>query len=122
VSEVALRFPTDEVRARKDADLEVDWVSHDHDPALGWLVPDNLGITELGWIGTTWNNDRVVFVLGEGVAIVVRVCDVLRLVLGHVDRVYCNYAIGLVWKKSRRVVGVYDSRTREDAFGGTARK
>jgi hypothetical protein len=122
VGEVALGFPGDKIGARKDADLEVDRVRHDHDPALSRLVPDNLGITKLRWVRATWNDNRVVFVLGEGVAVIARVCDMLCLVLWHVDCVHCNYAIGLVGKKSRRVVDVHDGRAGEDAFGGTARE
>jgi hypothetical protein len=104
VGEVACRCPVDEVGARKNANLEVDRIRHDHDPALGWFVPDNLWISELRGVGTAGYDNRVVLVLGEGVAVVVGVSNVLSLVLGDIDGVDGDYAVGLVWEEPTSVV------------------
>ena len=59
--------------------------------------------------------DLVVRVLTEGVAVVVRVGDVLGLPFGCIEGVDCDNASGLVQEETGRVVRVYDCAAGEYA-------
>ena len=50
----------------------------------------------MGGVSATGYDDRVVLIFGEGVAVVMRVGNVLSLVLGDIDGVDCDHAVGLV--------------------------
>jgi len=76
-------------------------------------MPDHLRITELRAI--TWNYG-VFLVFDKGETVVVRVCDILCLLLGCVDRVYRDDAIVLVWKESGCIVPVDNRRAGKDSF------
>lgn len=80
-------------------------------------MPDHLRITELRAI--TWNYG-VFLVFDEGETVVVRVCDILCLSLGCVDRVYRDDSIVLVWEESGRIVPVDNRRAGKDSFCGFA--
>ena len=75
------------------------------------LVPDDFGVSELI---TSNVEDRVIFVLGEGVAIVVRECEILSLLVGLVERVDSDYSVGLISEEAGCVVCVDNRRAGED--------
>jgi hypothetical protein len=63
----------------------------------------------LGWICPAGYDDGVIFVLDEGVSVVVGVCNVLSLVLWDIDGVDGDYTVGLVGEETASVVVIYDS-------------
>ena len=62
-------------------------------------------------VGSTGNDDGVVLVLSEIISIVVGVGNVLSLILGNIDGVDGDYAVGLVREEAASVVVIDDSRT-----------
>jgi hypothetical protein len=63
----------------------------------------------LGWICPARYDDGVVFVLDEGVSVVVGVCNVLSLVLWDIDGVDGDYTVGLIGEETASVVVIYDN-------------
>ena len=101
--------PFNQIRRGEDTDDEFSRVGNDHDPVI--LVPDDFGVSELV---TSNIEHRVVFVFSKGVAVVVREGEVLGLLVGLIERVDCDYTVGLIRKEAGSVVGIDDSGARED--------
>ena len=64
-------------------------------------MPNDFGVAELSGVDA---DDRVMLILGEGVASVSGIRNFLCFFLNRVLCVYRNHAIVLIWEKSRSVV------------------
>ena len=116
VCEVGGMGPVLEIGRGENSNGELSGVRDDHDPFLSRRVPYYFRVAELGrpdvedWIGG---------VGGECIAAVDGVGDVLVLedavaVYIFCEGVYCHHTIGLVWEETGGVIGVDDSRAREN--------
>lgn len=84
-----------------------------HDPVV--LVPDDLGIPELGRVAI---NHGIVRIRRKSEAAIVRVCDSLRLWAGLPIGVFSkcvdgNDAIVLIWEEAGCVIHINHRATRE---------
>lgn len=113
VREVGGVGPVFEVGGGVDADDKLLGERHDHDPGFSGRVPDDFGVAELRAVD---RNDGVAGVLGESVAAVGGVGNILRFLFGRVERVDGNYTVGLVGEEAGGVVDVDDGTAGEDAF------
>lgn len=111
--EVAGVRPGGQVGGGEDSDGELLGVGDDHDPGRGGRVPEHLRVAELGAVD---GEDGIAGILGEGIAAVRGVGNLLGFFLGGIERVDGHNAVSLVGEESRGVVRVYDCRAAEDAF------
>lgn len=83
------------------------------------LVPDNFGISELSQSDI---QDRVTFILFEGIATIFRVGNLLDLGSWGIEGVNGYNAIVLIREETRGIIGINDSRTGEDSRGRIGRE
>lgn len=111
--------PFNEIWRAEDPNFEVYAVCNNHNPSLRRRMPKHLRIAELCAVAV---DNGVVLVFDERVAAIVRVRNVLRLSLGRVESVYCDYAVCLVGEEPRSIVNVDDCTAGEYALSRATRE
>jgi hypothetical protein len=116
VAQVGSMSPVFQVLGGVESKGQVDCVRENHDPLLGWRVPYDLGIPELGGVG---RNDRVVLVSFEGVTTISAVGYGLLLRALHASWIFSEGVNGyntviLIGEEARGVVRIDDGRPGED--------